>query len=540
MKVLAIGADKSFGTAMADDHRLRRERCDRSASSRIQVIGLWKSSPPPPSLRCGLSSIGKRGRKHRCRMALHSKLPARAKLLSVTDPAEKPYSSCKAAARSAPIRPAPTRPLAMAGYMPSWVAGISIGAVNSAIIAGNPPEKRVERLREFWERVSAACSPGRSPTTTIRAASSTRPARRSLPSAAFQASSSRACLPPCSSRKARLRRSASTTPNAAQETLLELVDFDLLNSGAVRLSVGAVQVITGNMKYFDTAKQFVGPEHVMASGALPPGFPPIEIDNEPYWDGGLVSNTPLEYVLERSGPREDMVIFQVDLFSARGCMPQTLFDIGQRERRSAIRAAPGSTPTFSARCRPSAGPFAACGGAYRTSSGDNPDWRLLDGVSCNAAVTILLLIHRRAAYWTQSNDYEFSRYSMDEHWLAGRRGRRAQLQPSRLEEPHAPRGRGEGARSHPRSRHRSQGASLMTIGEVEPRAFAMPLSATHSVAGTDTWPRQSRLRSSRGLRSASHEARRQGCSRYRRRERHRSWHRQAFCGGRRPRGRSPT
>jgi NTE family protein len=208
-----------------------------------------------------------------------------------------------------------------------------------------------------------------------------------------------------------------TTP--LSETLLELIDFDLLNSGAVRLSIGAVQVKTGNMKYFDTAKQFVGPEHVMASGALPPGFPPIEIEGEPYWDGGLVSNTPLEYVLERGGPRQDMCIFQVDLFSAKGRMPQTLFDIGQREKE--IR--------YSSRTRFNTDIFREMQTIRRAirrlrtkmaqKFSDNPDWQLLDSVSCDAAVTIVLLIHRRAAYWTQSNDYEFSRYSIDEHWLAG-------------------------------------------------------------------------------------------------------------------------
>ena len=116
-------------------------------------------------------------------------------------------------------------------------------------------------------------------------------------------------------------------------TLLELVDFDLLNSGPVRVSLGAVQVKTGNMKYFDTARgNTIGPEHVMASGALPPGFPPIEIDGEPYWDGGLVSNTPLQFVLEEAARAKTCVIFQIDLFSAKGPVPQTLFEIAQREK----------------------------------------------------------------------------------------------------------------------------------------------------------------------------------------------------------------
>src|SRR5262245_56139542 len=158
----------------------------------------------------------------------------------------------------------------------------------------------------------------------------------------------------------------------------------------------------------------------MASGALPPGFPPIQIDGEPYWDGGLVSNTPLEYILERSGPREDMCIFQVDLFSAKGCMPQTLFDVAQREKE--IR--------YSSRTRLNTDVFRQLQTIRRAirqlrtkvpqELSDNPSWQLLDSVSCGAAITIVLLIHRRAAYWTQSSDYEFSRHSMDEHWQAGR------------------------------------------------------------------------------------------------------------------------
>ena len=157
----------------------------------------------------------------------------------------------------------------------------------------------------------------------------------------------------------------------------------------------------------------------MASGALPPGFPPVEIDGEPYWDGGLVSNTPLAIRARRTGSAKTCSSSRSTCSAPKAACRKPCSISGSGKRRSAIRAAPGSTPTFSASCRPSAGPSAACGGRYRTSSCDNPDWRLLDGVSCNAAVTILLLIHRRAAYWTQSNDYEFSRYSMDEHWLAG-------------------------------------------------------------------------------------------------------------------------
>ena len=178
--------------------------------------------------------------------------------------------------------------LVEAGYLPSWVAGISIGAVNAAIIAGNPHKQRVERLRQFWNRVSSRLIAWPLGTTIARASSSTRRARRSSLTGASRIlrakdSSSRVHAAGHAGGDQPLRHSP------LRETLLELVDFDLLNSGPVRFSVGAVQVRTGNMKYFDTTAHKIRPEHVMASGALPPGFPPVMIDGEAYWDGGLVS-----------------------------------------------------------------------------------------------------------------------------------------------------------------------------------------------------------------------------------------------------------
>jgi NTE family protein len=306
--------------------------------------------------------------------------------------------------------------LAEAGEMPSWVAGVSIGAVNSSIIAGNPPEKRVERLRAFWDGVSSWL-PGRplaKDDNSRRVFNETSAALAALSGVpGFFAPR----IPPAVLSPQGTKAAISIYDTAPlRDTLLDLVDFDLLNSGAVRLSIGAVQVLTGNHQYFDTSHQRIGPDHVMASGALPPGFPPIEIDGEPYWDGGLVSNTPLQQVLEHSGPRENMCIFQIDLFSARGCLPDNLFEVPQREKE--IR--------YSSRTRLNTDIFCklqAIRRAIRHLRGklppefdDNPHWQLLDRLSCDAAVTIVQLIHRRAAYWTESNDYEFSRYSIEEHW----------------------------------------------------------------------------------------------------------------------------
>ena len=309
--------------------------------------------------------------------------------------------------------------LAAAGIQPDWVAGISIGAINCAIIAGNLPDRRVERLRRFWGRVSSnftgqpftndnASRKLFSETSAALVASLGAPGffTPRFPPAVFYAPGS---------------PEAISLYDTAQlrETLLELVDFDLLNKGPIRLSVGAVQVRTGNMIYFDTTKDTITPDHIMASGALPPGFPPIVIGGEAYWDGGLVSNTPLQYVLDGDGPREDMCVFQVDLFSATGPIPQTLFDISQREKE--IR--------FSSRTRLNTDMFKQLQTMRRAlrrleqklpvDVKNSLDWRLLSSASCDAAVTIVHLILRVAAYSTQSNDFEFSRFTIDEHWRDG-------------------------------------------------------------------------------------------------------------------------
>lgn len=309
--------------------------------------------------------------------------------------------------------------LAAAGEMPEWVAGISIGAINSALIAGNPPERRVERLREFWQRVSSRLTAPPLATDDVS---------RKLfneTSAALVASTGAAGffeprIPPAVFMPPGTPQAISiydTSPLRA--TLNDLVDFDLLNSGAVRLSVGAVQVRTGNLKFFDTAHGRIGAEHIMASGALPPGFPPIEIDGDAYWDGGLVSNTPLQFVLDGAGPRTDMCVFQLDLFSAKGPMPETLFDIQQREKD--IR--------YSSRTRMNTDMFREIQTVRRAirrlesklpdEFRNTADWKLLGNIGCDAAITIVHLIHRRAAYATQSNDYEFSRYTVEEHWRDG-------------------------------------------------------------------------------------------------------------------------
>ena len=311
--------------------------------------------------------------------------------------------------------------LVEAGEMPHWVAGISIGAINAALIAGNPPERRVQRLHEFWDTVTSTSSPLASPvapSVEVRRALNEGNAMLGavfglpgffvprFPAAAFQLPGTPDALSIYDTRPLRA-------------TLEQLVDFDLLNSGSMRLSVGAVNVRTGNFAYFDTAEQRLDVRHIMASGALPPGFPPVEIGGEWYWDGGLVSNTPLQYVLDQ--PEADCrLVFQVDLFVAEGPMPTDLMQVAEREKdiRFSSRT---RLNTSNALARHTLSQAARRLIAKLPSQlADDPDVQALNAASRRTAVTVVHLIHRRKRYETQSKDFEFSRVSMQEHWQAGR------------------------------------------------------------------------------------------------------------------------
>src|SRR5215471_9729674 len=229
--------------------------------------------------------------------------------------------------------------LAEADIHPDWVAGISIGAINAAIIAGNPPNSRVDRLREFWTHVTSSVPWDWSgnPFGDLARSDDARNLLNHM-SANFAAIcgaagffSARAVMPWLQPGGTLAATSFYDTGDL-KHTLERLVDFDRLNAGMTRFSAGAVNVRTGNFVYFDTNTHKITPEHVMASGALPPGFPPVEIDGEHYWDGGLVSNTPLQWVIESNPRRQDTLAFQIDLWSSQGALPRNLAEVATRHR----------------------------------------------------------------------------------------------------------------------------------------------------------------------------------------------------------------
>ena len=222
--------------------------------------------------------------------------------------------------------------LAESDLHPDWVAGISIGAINAAIVAGNPPASRVDRLREFWELVTGGDA-GVSPLfvgDTVRAWLNQLSATSVLFGGIGGFFAPRP-LSPWLSADGALASTSYYDTKPLERTLERLVDFERINHGPMRLSVGAVNVRSGDFVYFDTTTHRIGPRHIMASGALPPGFPAVEIEGEHYWDGGLVSNTPLGWMVE-AGPPKDTLVFQVDLWSARGPFPRNMARVSTRQK----------------------------------------------------------------------------------------------------------------------------------------------------------------------------------------------------------------
>ncbi len=324
--------------------------------------------------------------------------------------------------------------LAEAGLHPDWVAGISIGAINSAIIAGNAPEERVNKLRAFWEEITTPIEfelpdifkPFATVDPLIQSFWSGDVQRRLFN--VMSASTTimhgqegffapRAVWPWFAPAGAPGSTSYYDT-SALKGTLERYADFDRINNDDIRLSVGAVNVRTGNFAYFDTRTHHIRPEHIMASGALPPGFPAVEIDGQYYWDGGLVSNTPLQWVLENE-PAQDTLAFQVDLWSSMGQVPRNMGDVLEREKE--IR--------YSSRTRLNTDRFkerqtlrhavASLLEKLPPELTDEEECKLLRPFVSDRVLNIVHLIYRTKNYETQSKDYEFSKATMEEHWRSG-------------------------------------------------------------------------------------------------------------------------
>ena len=216
-----------------------------------------------------------------------------------------------------------------AGIEPDWVIGTSIGAINAALIAGNRPANRMGRLRDFWTRVErvAGADYWRFWTGLGNVSANLNTVALGIP--CFFVPNFAAWLGPHAPLGVCNAAYYSTHP--LRETLTELVELDGHGTGATRLTVGAVNARNGEMRYFDSRAQAVTVEHILASGALPPAFPAVRIDGDPYWDGGIYSNTPIEAVLD-DNPRRDSVIFTVNVWNPVGTEPGSLWDVMGRTK----------------------------------------------------------------------------------------------------------------------------------------------------------------------------------------------------------------
>jgi NTE family protein len=305
-----------------------------------------------------------------------------------------------------------------AGLEPDWVAGVSIGAVNSAIIAGNKPEDRLHKLEKFWLDITA-----RDPFTSWPEGDDARKLRNMLSATNgmlfgqpgfFKPTPFSGFLAPRGSRAA--TSLYDTSP--LHLTLEKLVDFDLINNGPMRFAVGAVNVSTANFQYFDNRQIEIMPEHIMASGALPPGLPMVRIGRHYYWDGGLVSNTPLQHLLDNLGA-ENMLVFQVDLFSAAGEIPRDMPEVLSRQKDI----------QYSSRTRTTTDHFLQTHKlkqALYDALKLVPDEKLSEeqrelrsSLARLPEINIMQLIYKTKAYEGDAKDYEFSRISMKEHWRSG-------------------------------------------------------------------------------------------------------------------------
>jgi NTE family protein len=304
------------------------------------------------------------------------------------------------------------------GVEPDWVCGVSIGAINSAIIAGNPPKQRLEKLQKFWDRITSRkiwhYTPDGDVFRKARNFTSSMLTTMLGQPGFFQPHQTNPWFSPTGARTA--TSYYDTAP--LRESLLELVDFDRINSKETRFAVGAVNVLSGNFIYFDNMRDQIIPEHVMASGALPPALPMVKVGTDHFWDGGIVSNTPLQHLLDQEDSLNSLV-FQVDLFSARGVLPRDIQDVMARHKDIMYSSRTRHNTDIYRKTHNLKARLHKALSKIPEDQLSDEERALKKSVSHLPSIAILQLIYQQRAYEGDSKDHEFSGTSMREHWLSG-------------------------------------------------------------------------------------------------------------------------
>ena len=305
-----------------------------------------------------------------------------------------------------------------AGIEPDWVIGTSIGAINASLIVGNPPDRRLAAMREFWQRVThgplgrlVGAIPGVGAAVSHAVTIAT-----GLPD--FFAPNPWALLGLHMPLGAEAAGYYSTRP--LEQTLEDLVDATRLNAGAPRITVGAAHVQSGQMRYFDSRDTRITVRHVMASGALPPAFPAVRIDGELYWDGGILSNTPVEAVFD-DNPRRSGLVFAVHMWRPTGPEPDTIDRVTSRQKDLQYASRAASHIARQRQIHKLRHVIAELARKLPNGERDNPEVRELAGYGCLTRMHVVRLLAPPLDGENHTKDIDFSPTGIRSRWDAGYR-----------------------------------------------------------------------------------------------------------------------
>lgn len=306
--------------------------------------------------------------------------------------------------------------LAEAGIRPDWVIGTSIGAINAALIVGNTPALGLARLIEFWAAVRQDAF-----TSWINGIPFFGAAAAALTTTS---SGLRGFFEP--NPAAWLGMHATIDPERAgfygcaplRRTLERLVDLDTLNSSATRLTIGAANVGTGQMRYFDTHRERLSLDHVMASGALPPAFPAVRIEGALYWDGGVLSNTPVEAVFD-DNPRRSSVVFSVHVWNPQGDAPDTLWKVISREKDLRYASRTSAHIERQRQLHRLRHVVTALARHIPPNLQQDPEVRALTAYGCVTRMHVVRLVAPALEGEDHNRDIDFSEAGIRQRWQAG-------------------------------------------------------------------------------------------------------------------------